>query len=127
MSQRNIVLLVTAALLVVIAGFGFYKYDQKTPKPTAANAVVVTGVSVSFSEPLETKATLSITNSNGETVVSRSLESNAQRFNIGLSPGVYQVSVQQKDQPATPDITVTVSPGKLSDLTLSAPHSDEMF
>lgn len=125
MSQRNLVLIITAVLLLAIGGFGYYKYDQSTPEPTAANAVVTTGITVAMSQPLSASAELTVETSTGKKVLSRNLESGAQRFNVTLAPGVYKVTVTQKDAPPVVSNAVTVSDGKLSSLELRLPHGED--
>jgi hypothetical protein len=125
MSQRKLILVVTAVLLVAIGAFGAYRQKQATPLPTAANAVVTTGISVVLSEPLAASAKLTVEDSAGKKVLTRSLEAKAQRFNLTLAPGVYRFTVTPKDTPPFTSNAVTVSDGKLSLLELDLPHVED--
>lgn len=127
MAQRKLILTVTAVLLLAIGVFGVYRNNQLHPKSTAANAVVTTGVSIEFDAPLKSDAVLTITDSSDKTVVKRSLEAKAQRFNINLDPGVYTIDVQLKDQAPTPTATATVTNGRLSLINFSVPSQNGDF
>jgi len=125
MKQRKIIIITTAILLAGIIGTGYYRHYLATPKPTAANAVVTTGLSIRFDAPLQTSAVAKVTDSAGKTVLAKKLEAKGQQFNLTLTPGVYRVNVTPADQPPTAPTTVTVSAGRLAVFSVALTQPDE--
>lgn len=123
MSKRALIILTTLALLVGIVGAWNLIYNDTASAPTAANAPVVTGVSLVFDRQLTVDARAIITDSQKKTVKTEPLPKNAQRYNIELPPGVYQVHIEAKGDkfPPTPELNVAVQAGTLAESAISIP------
>lgn len=127
MSKRTVIIVTSLILLLAIGGAWFVNHNRVST--TAANAPVTTGTSLVFSAPLPAKGTASVTTSDGKKVKDVTLDANSQRFNIELSPGVYQIAVtfSDKNLAPLPNQTITVSSGTLQEtvITLSNHQKEE--
>jgi hypothetical protein len=119
MAQRLTIIITTIILLAGIIGFGVYHNTQVRPRRTAANAIVTTGVSLSFGRPLSADATASFTDSTHKQVLKQKLEAHASRFNIPLKPGVYQLTITSKDAAQLGPDTISVSQGQVNQVAVS--------
>lgn len=124
MKERMIILITTAVLLTAIIGFGVYHHVQSTPKTTAANAVVHTGLSMVFADRLANDVTARISDSAGKTVRDQKLEAGASRFNVALKPGVYRLEIRSQKSAIIEPVTVTVTNGQVTQLSLSLSKGD---
>lgn len=126
MSKRALIILTTLALLLGIVGAWSFIYNNTASAPTAANAPVVTGVSLVFNRQLTVDAKAIVTDGQKKVIKTEPLPKNAQRYNIELPPGAYWIRIEAKDNtfPPTPDLSVAVQAGTLAETLMTLPLAE---
>ncbi len=104
-------LLLILVVLAVVASGGWYVWNQHSPAQT--------GAIISLSQASTTPTEVTISNSNGQDVKKISIEPRETMATVKLGPGVYSFAAKSTNTavPPLPAATVTVTEGKLSQLT----------
>lgn len=126
MSKRTLIILTTILLTIGIVVAWALMYRDTVSAPSVANAPIATGVSLVLNKPLVDDAKAVIAYDQKKLVKMVPLAKGAQRYNVDLPAGVYQIHIEseQNDFPATPSLTVAVEQGSLVEVAVSLPAAE---
>lgn len=122
--NKKLLLILTVTLLAFGGLFLFLR--DRSASNLKPNQSAVTGVTIVFSQPVS-KASLRVVDDQGGTVKQLDLASTDTRYNIELSPGVYNLTITSADNlfPPLESGAVTVTDQKLTPVNFEIPQSHD--